>query len=61
MENPFDKSKVEELKKVAVEVKEIEIKPPAPVKVSKKQEILDSYGGLESNVPINSAYWKLKF
>ena len=25
---------------------------------TRKQAILDSYGGLESNVPINSPYWK---
>lgn len=27
---------------------------------SAKQAILDQYGGIESNVPINSAYWNLK-
>lgn len=34
------------------EVKEV----ITPVK-SRKQMILEEYGGLESNVPINSAYW----
>lgn len=29
-------------------------------KKSRKQEILDEYDGLESNVPLNSEYWNLK-
>lgn len=27
---------------------------------SEKQKILDEYGGLESDVPLNSPYWNLK-
>lgn len=32
---------------------------PKPVK-TEKQLILEEYGGLESNVPVNSHYWQLK-
>lgn len=27
--------------------------------LSKKQAILEKHGGLESNIPINSPYWRL--
>jgi hypothetical protein len=54
----MDKSmpKVEEVK--VEEIKKVE---KVTVTKSRKQKILDDHGGLESNIPINSAYWRLKF
>lgn len=43
----------------AVEV-EKENLPPAPPPKTARQMILEEYGGLESNVPINSPYWSMK-
>lgn len=39
------------------------VAPPEPVKPSKesaKMAILKQYGGLESNIPITSSYWRMK-
>lgn len=46
----------EEINSMLTGIDEAPIIKAAPK--SRKQAILDSYGGLESNVPINSAYWR---
>lgn len=53
-----DKEVVEEKSEVIepVESKPVEVRE---VVKTKKQQILESHGGLESNVPLNSRYWKL--
>lgn len=67
MDNPFGKKEetanplvkaVEESKK-AEEKKEEVIKPEDKV-LRTKAEILKKHGGLESNIPVNSSYWKLR-
>lgn len=54
-EAKLEESKVEKPKLMPPEVLE-EFKTPAK---TRKQMILEEYGGLESNVPINSAYWQI--
>lgn len=55
------KSKVETKEPVKVVEKEKKNEPTSvrPTK-TRKQMILEQHGGLESNVPITSIYWKLK-
>ena len=56
IKEPVEVPKVSEVKLVGLpEVKSTE--PPAK---TIKQMILEEYGGLESNVPINSPYWTMK-
>ena len=70
MDNPFEKKEETQVEKpetpevvkidepVKVEAPKIEAKS-TPKKVSLKTQILMKHGGLESNVPINSPYWKM--
>lgn len=63
--NPFiikDKlnlPKVEEVTKAEEPKDDIKVEEVKPNKTA-KQTILEQYGGLESNVPINSGYWNMK-
>ena len=59
-----EETKVIEETKIEKSAKLIKSIPKPPVKVdfnlNKKQQILAQYGGLESNVPVTSPYWRLK-
>lgn len=64
MDNPFDKKDevVNPLAKTTEPAKvttKLEKKEETKV-LTEKQRILEEYGGLESNVPVTSRYWKLK-
>jgi len=55
IKEPVEVPKVSEVKLVGLP----EVKPLPPAKTI-KQMILEEYGGLESDVPINSPYWTMK-
>lgn len=52
--NPFEAKE-----EVVEEVKPVEIAEPIKlgVRENARQRILEEYGGLESNIPVNSSYW----
>ncbi len=68
MENPFSGKENVELpkEKSEEEIKDAEVKleylksEPEEPKSLTKMDILKKHGGLESNVPINSPYWRMK-
>lgn len=53
-----DDAKIGEIVEGSVSEKE-EDEHKGPPQISMKQQILEEHGGLESDVPINSPYWKL--
>ena len=62
-ELPKEIIKEEVVKEVVKETKSVKSVKPVfnnQTNLSRKQQILAKFGGLESNVPLNSAYWHLK-
>lgn len=54
-----------EKKEIKKEEPEVKISEPkaqnAGSQASKKRKILERYGNKESNIPVNSPYWKMKW
>lgn len=59
--NPFESKEKAEVDLEAIVIKEDKkVELITQQNKSRKQLILESCGGLESNVPINSPYWRMK-
>ena len=55
--NPFEKKEEEKLREIGIIV--IDREPTEKERLIRKNRILEEHGGLESNIPINSEYWRM--